>query len=53
MKMCGVTTCGTPHPGPPPQGGREKLGKVAAVLPRPLDGGGSGWGWGTSAMVGG
>src|SRR5262249_27632116 len=43
---------GTPHPNPPPQGGREFLGRRnaavrdgrAVLFSLPLDGGGSGWG---------
>src|SRR5258707_144861 len=40
---------GTPHPDPPPQGGREQNG-VAPSYPLPLDGGGLGWGWGRRRM---
>lgn len=34
----------TPHPIPPPQGGRE-LPREQEDSPLPLEGGGSGWGW--------
>src|SRR5262249_41707611 len=35
----------TPHPGPPPQGGREKDGGVGSLPPSPLAGEGRGGGW--------
>ena len=42
-----VSACGTPLPIPPPQGGRGKNERAGgfAFVPRPLDGGGLGWGW--------
>ena len=44
-----IMRCVTPHPNPPPQGGREDHRLLARFFSLPLDGGGLGWGWGSVA----